>query len=191
MSKIDHLARGCRLNPATMNPYPSVATNPAVVARRCGLGSGEDRSGLEDEAWAVILPLSRPVQAFTPFIVACKVVSFCADGALTMKTESAPPSSVMNSRRCSGRDVRFITQSFGAPVRVIRRGLHASLQEDAVCPTHCMVLVLIGATVLLMNDPRRPIFYTFATLPGCRDRRSRLGRAPANTNNTAGAAIRR
>lgn len=47
--------------------------------------------------------------------------------------------------------------------------------------------------VLLMhNDPRRPIFYTFAALLGCRDRRTvRLGRAPANTNNTAGAAIRR
>jgi hypothetical protein len=47
--------------------------------------------------------------------------------------------------------------------------------------------------VLLMhNDPRRPIFYTFAALLGCRDRRTvRLGRAPANINNTAGAAIRR
>src|SRR5262249_40465577 len=35
-------------------------------------------------------------------------------------------------------------------------------------------------------------FYTFAALLGCRDRRTEwLGRAPANANNTAGAAIRR
>ena len=85
-------------------------------------------------------------------------------------------------------------RSFGAPVRVRvgRRHLPAG-SHGRPRRMHAGALVLIGATVLLMhNDPRRPIFYTFAALLGCRDRRTvRLGRAPANTNNTAGAAIRR
>src|SRR3954447_16099806 len=44
---------------------------------------------------------------------------------------------------------------------------------EAARRMHAVALVLIGATVLLMhNDPRRPIFYTFAALLGCRDRRT-------------------
>ena len=96
--------------------------------------------------------------------------------------------------RRSGLRTLTEARSFGAPVRVRvdRRHLPAG-SHGRPRRMHAGALVLIGATVLLMhNDPRRPIFYTFAALLGCRDRRTvRLGRAPANTNNTAGAAIRR
>jgi TRAP-type C4-dicarboxylate transport system substrate-binding protein len=44
----------------------------------------------------------------------------------------------------------------------------------------------------LIQPTQEPYFYTFAALLGCGDRRTAgLGRAPANTNNTAGAATRR
>ena len=96
--------------------------------------------------------------------------------------------------RRSGLRTLTEARSFGAPVRVRvdRRHLPAG-SHGRPRRMHAGALVLIGATVLLMhNDPRRPIFYTFAALLGYRDRRTvRLGRAPANTNNTAGAAIRR
>jgi alpha-ketoglutarate-dependent taurine dioxygenase len=52
----------------------------------------------------------------------------------------------------------------------------------------------LSLVLLIQYRTIRPdrYFYTFAALLGCRDRRTVcLGRAPANCNNTAGAAIRK
>jgi hypothetical protein len=50
----------------------------------------------------------------------------------------------------------------------------------------------VAFRIVFTSSPRRPISYTFVVSLGCRDRRAVwLDRAPADINNTAGAATRR
>jgi hypothetical protein len=50
----------------------------------------------------------------------------------------------------------------------------------------------VAFRIVFTSSPRRPISYTFVGSLGCRDRRAVwLDRAPADINNTAGAATRR
>jgi hypothetical protein len=65
------------------------------------------------------------------------------------------------------------------------------LASYALC-CHYVACISAPNSMHLERSPRRPILYAFTASLGCRDRRTvRLDRAPANTNNTAGAAIRR